>query len=69
MLFACGFGRVAAQQECVAEPAESSAPGLVIAQIDPKEYESLVLGALREVRQKRYGNSLLVFYEFSSEEV
>jgi 16S rRNA (guanine(966)-N(2))-methyltransferase RsmD len=37
----------------------------VIAQIDPKEYESLEPGALREVRQKRYGNTLLVFYEFS----
>ena len=40
----------------------------MIAQIDPKEYESLDLGALREVRQKRYGNSLLVFYEFSVDE-
>jgi 16S rRNA (guanine(966)-N(2))-methyltransferase RsmD len=44
---------------------DERAPRLVIAQIDPKEYESLDLGALREVRQKRYGNSLLVFYEFS----
>jgi 16S rRNA (guanine966-N2)-methyltransferase len=41
---------------------------LVIAQIDPKEYESLELGAMREVRQKRYGNTLLVFYEFSFDE-
>ena len=41
---------------------------LVIAQIDPKEYESLELGAMREVRQKRYGNTLLVFYEFSIDE-
>ena len=39
---------------------------LVIAQIDPKEYESLDLGALREVRQKRYGNTLLVFYASGS---
>jgi 16S rRNA (guanine966-N2)-methyltransferase len=38
--------------------------GLVIVQIDPREYESLCdLGGLREVRQKRYGNTLLVFYE------
>jgi 16S rRNA (guanine966-N2)-methyltransferase len=38
--------------------------GLAIVQIDPREYESLDdLGGLREVRQKRYGNTLLVFYE------
>jgi 16S rRNA (guanine(966)-N(2))-methyltransferase RsmD len=37
--------------------------GLVIAQIDPKEYENFVLGSLREIRQKQYGNTLLVFYE------
>jgi 16S rRNA (guanine(966)-N(2))-methyltransferase RsmD len=37
--------------------------GLVIAQIDPKEYEPLDLGSIRETRQKRYGNTLLVFFE------
>ena len=38
--------------------------GLAIVQIDPREYETLRdLGGLREVRQKRYGNTLLVFYE------
>ncbi len=38
--------------------------GLAIVQIDPKEYEPLDdLGPLREVRQKRYGNTLLVFFE------
>jgi 16S rRNA (guanine(966)-N(2))-methyltransferase RsmD len=36
--------------------------GLVIAQIDPREYEPLNLGAIRETRQKRYGNTLLVFF-------
>lgn len=36
--------------------------GLVIVQIDPREYERLDLGVLSEVRQKRYGNTLLVFY-------
>jgi 16S rRNA (guanine966-N2)-methyltransferase len=41
---------------------EGSAP-LVIAQIDPREYQPLALTTLRETRQKRYGNSLLVFYE------
>lgn len=42
---------------------EHQAAGMVIAQIDPKEYESLDLGTLHETRQKRYGNTLLVFYE------
>jgi 16S rRNA (guanine966-N2)-methyltransferase len=58
---------VPVQVECVssAEQECDRADSLVIAQIDPKEYESLELGALREVRQKRYGNTLLVFYEFS----
>jgi 16S rRNA (guanine966-N2)-methyltransferase len=37
--------------------------GLAIAQIDPREYERLDLGEIRETRQKRYGNSLLVFFE------
>ena len=37
--------------------------GLVIVQIDPREYERLDLSVLNEVRQKRYGNTLLVFYE------
>lgn len=38
------------------------AEGLVIAQIDPKEYEQLSLSALQEYRQEKYGNTLLVFY-------
>jgi 16S rRNA (guanine966-N2)-methyltransferase len=38
-------------------------PGLAIAQIDPREYERLDLGEIRETRQERYGNSLLVFFE------
>ena len=42
---------------------EGRAPGLVVVQIDPKEYESLDLGEIHETRQKRYGNTLLVFFE------
>jgi len=38
-------------------------PGLAIVQIDPKEYENQDFGDLREVRQKCYGNTLLVFFE------
>lgn len=42
---------------------EDDADGLVIVQIHPKEYRKLDLGEIRETRQKRYGNTLLVFYE------
>lgn len=42
---------------------EDSSAGMVIAQIDPREYQNLDLGTLVETRQKRYGNTLLVFYE------
>jgi 16S rRNA (guanine966-N2)-methyltransferase len=45
---------------------DNPSPGLAIVQIDPKEYESLDLGELREVRQKRYGNTLLIFFERSA---
>ena len=37
--------------------------GWVIAQIDPKEYESLSLESLEEFEQRRYGSTLLVIYQ------
>jgi 16S rRNA (guanine966-N2)-methyltransferase len=37
--------------------------GWVIAQIDPKEYKALALENLEEFEQRRYGSTLLVFYE------
>jgi 16S rRNA (guanine(966)-N(2))-methyltransferase RsmD len=37
--------------------------GLVIAQIDPREYRLLELGSIRETGQRQYGNTLLVFFE------
>lgn len=37
--------------------------GWAIAQIDPREYEPLALENLEEFDQRRYGNTLLVFYE------
>lgn len=37
--------------------------GSIVVQIDPKEYEELALHAFAEERQKRYGNTLLVFYQ------
>ena len=47
-----------------ADDDDDDSSGLVIVQIDPREYETLRdLGGLREIRQKRYGNTLLVFYE------
>lgn len=36
--------------------------GLLIAQIDPKEYEEVLMEDFKEFRQKRYGNTLIVFY-------
>jgi 16S rRNA (guanine966-N2)-methyltransferase len=58
---------IAARPEllCVSPPesSEESFGGLVIVQIHPKEYRSLDLGEIRETRQKKYGNTLLVFYE------
>lgn len=37
--------------------------GWVIAQIAPKEYKSLTLENLEEFEQRRYGSTLLVFFE------
>ena len=37
--------------------------GWVIVQIDPKEYKSLTLENLEEFEQRRYGSTLLVFFE------
>jgi 16S rRNA (guanine966-N2)-methyltransferase len=45
------------------ESGEDEAAAQVIVQIHPKEYRSLDLDNVREVRQKRYGNTLLVFFE------
>jgi 16S rRNA (guanine966-N2)-methyltransferase len=50
-----------------AESPEDHSPGLAIVQIDPREYELLDLGTIQETRQKRYGNSLLLFYEHSGD--
>jgi 16S rRNA (guanine966-N2)-methyltransferase len=39
--------------------------GLIIVQIFPKEYEELTLARLRVCDQRRYGSTLLVFYEWA----
>jgi 16S rRNA (guanine(966)-N(2))-methyltransferase RsmD len=51
-------------------PADSTAQrsaGQIIVQIDPKEYRRLDLENIHETRQKRYGNTVLVFYERASD--
>lgn len=40
--------------------------GWVIVQIDPKEYEKISLGTINEFDQRRYGSTLLVFFERTS---
>ena len=37
--------------------------GWVIIQIDPREYEEIELAHLVEFDQRKYGNTMLVFYE------
>ena len=37
--------------------------GWAIVQIDPTEYQEITLGNLEEFEQRRYGSTLLVFYE------
>jgi 16S rRNA (guanine966-N2)-methyltransferase len=44
-----------------------SEDGWAIAQIDPKEYEVMDLQQLNEFDQRRYGNTLLIFYKLTSE--
>lgn len=41
----------------------SMATAQVIIQIDPKEWQEVELQNLREYRQKKYGNTLLLFYQ------
>lgn len=45
------------------QPDWSVDDGWAIAQIDPKEYEEVVLKNFVEFDQRKYGNTLLVFYE------
>jgi 16S rRNA (guanine(966)-N(2))-methyltransferase RsmD len=40
-----------------------SEDGWIIVQIDPREYKKLALQNLEEFEQRRYGSTLLVFYE------
>jgi 16S rRNA (guanine(966)-N(2))-methyltransferase RsmD len=44
-------------------PAWVNPDGIVVAQIDPKEFEPLSLANLALYDERRYGNTLLAFYE------
>lgn len=46
-----------------ARPNWVNSDGVVVAQIDPKEFEPLPLTTLVLVDERKYGNTLLVFYE------
>ncbi len=46
-----------------ARPAWVNPDGVVVAQIDPREFKELPLEALQLMDQRRYGNTLLCFYE------
>jgi 16S rRNA G966 N2-methylase RsmD len=37
--------------------------GWVIVQIDPREYKELALENLQEIEHRKYGSTLLLFYE------
>lgn len=45
-----------------------STKGQIIVQIDPKEYEPLTLSTFAETSQRKYGNSVLVFYQHVASE-
>ncbi|MEM5774324.1 MAG: RsmD family RNA methyltransferase, partial [Anaerolineaceae bacterium] len=46
-----------------ANPAWLHPDGMVIVQIDVLEYGEITLSALTEVEQRKYGDTLLLFYE------
>lgn len=52
--------------ELDANPGWLTKTGCAIAQIDPKEYLDLQVKNLAEVEQRKYGSTLLVFYELSA---
>ncbi|KAA3664066.1 MAG: 16S rRNA (guanine(966)-N(2))-methyltransferase RsmD [Chloroflexi bacterium] len=42
-----------------------TADGIIIVQIDPREYEALSLNNLHLYRDRKYGNTILCFYEIA----
>lgn len=59
---------IEAMRTIAERPSLLTEQGFVVVQIDPSEYEALHLQELEEVRQKRYGNTLLVFFEQKMQE-
>jgi 16S rRNA (guanine(966)-N(2))-methyltransferase RsmD len=53
---------IQALQTIAERPTLLTEHGEIIAQIDPREYEPLALEAFEEREQRKYGNTLLVFY-------
>ena len=45
------------------DPNWLSEDGWVIVQIDPREYKKLALENLEEIEQRKYGTTMLIFYE------
>lgn len=54
--------RPALLKHAVSGTDDEDSTAMVIAQIDPKEYSELKLQALCEQSQRRYGNTMLVFF-------
>lgn len=52
-------------QELDANPGWLSSNSWVIVQIDPVEYEAMAFQNFQEFEQRRYGSTLLVFYEYA----
>jgi 16S rRNA (guanine(966)-N(2))-methyltransferase RsmD len=48
---------------CQPEPGLEDEAGIAVAQIDPRELEAIELVTLHQFDQKRYGNTLLLFFE------
>lgn len=49
------------------QPGWLAEDGEIIVQIHPKEYEAVPLDHFEEIEQRRYGSTILVFYEHKSE--
>jgi 16S rRNA (guanine966-N2)-methyltransferase len=45
-----------------------SEDGWIIVQIDPREYKKLALENLEEIEQRKYGSTMLIFYERKEQE-
>lgn len=54
---------IEAMQHIAERPNLIADDGVVIVQIDPKEYEELSLAMIKETEQRKYGSTILVFYK------